>query len=502
MNQRISLAAAAAGGGMLAAAFLSTAVAVADDGGSSDAAGLTAGDLTFTPAGDTEPEYSIDLPPLLQIGSAPDAEFTVADSDGDELGTFTSDEDVSTILGVDTTSFTFDADSFEAADGAGNGGDGGAGGSIDADAIADALREAGISDSDFGEDQNVDSLADALAGDDLNFDGDITGDDVVGALQGTEVADDFDIELDEGDSPEFSSDIDFTKGDVADALNTLSGDGGSADGDAADLPADGTEFSFTDFGLGIENVYEAVPASDGGSAEITDTLVTPFGNLDLSPVFHFFDSVFGGLFGDIGEDGGQETGANVDGSDVAGALAASDTDFSDGDLSNALADNLDFDSGDITGDDIITALDDTAVADGLDIEDGSFSDADFQPDDVADALNNIDATGGDVDASDVESALEASDTDFSNFDLSSTLASSDLDFGSGDITGDEVFGAVKDTNVGDDVLDVTSNGGFDDVDFTPDDLADALNAGDFADGADPAASEAGGIFADLFSGVF
>jgi hypothetical protein len=56
--------------------------------------------------------------------------------------------------------------------------------------------------------------------------------------------------------------------------------------DAADpsdaLPAEGTTYSVIDFGGGFENVYQAVPNEDGtAAASITNTLVTPWGNLDL-----------------------------------------------------------------------------------------------------------------------------------------------------------------------------------------------------------------------------
>jgi hypothetical protein len=55
------------------------------------------------------------------------------------------------------------------------------------------------------------------------------------------------------------------------------------DGDATGLPAVGTVYSVTDLGSGYENVYEAIPNADSTAASsITDTLVTPFGNIDLS----------------------------------------------------------------------------------------------------------------------------------------------------------------------------------------------------------------------------
>jgi hypothetical protein len=81
-------------------------------------------------------------------------------------------------------------------------------------------------------------------------------------------------------------------------------DGGSA----ADLPAVGTVYSVTDLGGGIKNVYEAVPGADGGAASISDTLVTPFGNIDLDSLFGDYDATTGldpGVaFADFGADGG------------------------------------------------------------------------------------------------------------------------------------------------------------------------------------------------------
>jgi hypothetical protein len=66
--------------------------------------------------------------------------------------------------------------------------------------------------------------------------------------------------------------------------------------DSADLPADfnaptdGSVYNALDFGSGFENVYSYVAPEDPttGDGIVTDTLVTPFGNFDLSP---FFDAV-------------------------------------------------------------------------------------------------------------------------------------------------------------------------------------------------------------------
>jgi hypothetical protein len=54
-------------------------------------------------------------------------------------------------------------------------------------------------------------------------------------------------------------------------------------GDATDLPTVGTVYSVTDLGSGYENIYTAIPNADGTAASsITDTLTTPFGNINLS----------------------------------------------------------------------------------------------------------------------------------------------------------------------------------------------------------------------------
>ncbi|WP_409428113.1 hypothetical protein [Mycobacterium sp. SMC-11] len=64
-----------------------------------------------------------------------------------------------------------------------------------------------------------------------------------------------------------------------------------ADGaDAADLPVKGAVYSVVNLGGGIQNIYTAVPGADGGKATITDTLVTPWGNIDLSSMFAGFDA--------------------------------------------------------------------------------------------------------------------------------------------------------------------------------------------------------------------
>ena len=42
---------------------------------------------------------------------------------------------------------------------------------------------------------------------------------------------------------------------------------------------------------GLENVYTAIPGVDGAADTVTDTLVTPFGNVDLGSLFAGIDAV-------------------------------------------------------------------------------------------------------------------------------------------------------------------------------------------------------------------
>jgi hypothetical protein len=60
-------------------------------------------------------------------------------------------------------------------------------------------------------------------------------------------------------------------------------DGGSA----SDLPTVGSVYDAFNFGGGVENVYTATPGADG---TVTDTLVTPFGNVNLDSLFGNFDA--------------------------------------------------------------------------------------------------------------------------------------------------------------------------------------------------------------------
>ncbi len=61
--------------------------------------------------------------------------------------------------------------------------------------------------------------------------------------------------------------------------------------DASDLPTKGSVFDALNLGNGFENVYTAIPGTAGGSDTVTDTLMTPFGNVNLDSLFGSFDAV-------------------------------------------------------------------------------------------------------------------------------------------------------------------------------------------------------------------
>jgi hypothetical protein len=58
----------------------------------------------------------------------------------------------------------------------------------------------------------------------------------------------------------------------------------TGDATTSDLPAVGTAYDVLNLGTGWENIYIATPGADG---TVTDTLVTPFGNIDLDSLFTF-----------------------------------------------------------------------------------------------------------------------------------------------------------------------------------------------------------------------
>jgi hypothetical protein len=65
----------------------------------------------------------------------------------------------------------------------------------------------------------------------------------------------------------------------------------SVTGTSSDRPTVGSVYDVFNVGDGIENVYTAIPGVNGAAHTVTDTLVTPLGNLDLSSLFGGIDAV-------------------------------------------------------------------------------------------------------------------------------------------------------------------------------------------------------------------
>jgi hypothetical protein len=80
--------------------------------------------------------------------------------------------------------------------------------------------------------------------------------------------------------------------------------------DPADLPTVGSVYDVFNLGDGIENVYTAIPGVSGAADTVTDTLVTPLGNLNL-------DSLFGGIDAVSALDPGDAFTAGLDAASAA-----------------------------------------------------------------------------------------------------------------------------------------------------------------------------------------
>jgi hypothetical protein len=61
-------------------------------------------------------------------------------------------------------------------------------------------------------------------------------------------------------------------------------------GDAGDLPTVGSVYDAFNLGGGVENVYTAIPGTAGAPDTVTDTLVTPFGNINLDSLVSGIDA--------------------------------------------------------------------------------------------------------------------------------------------------------------------------------------------------------------------
>jgi hypothetical protein len=92
--------------------------------------------------------------------------------------------------------------------------------------------------------------------------------------------------------------------------------------DASSLPTVGSVYDALNLGNGYENVYTAIPGATGGSDTVTDTLVTPYGDVNLDSLFGNIDAAAAMQPGDAFT--GLETGDSSIGAD---AFSIGDTTF-------------------------------------------------------------------------------------------------------------------------------------------------------------------------------
>ena len=370
MHRRLILAGLAATGGIVTSAFLQVAVAAADIS-ATGADAFTIGDFTFDPftvgaAGADVEGFSSIVPlssaaPLLELGGgtalglnlAPQDFEVFSPSTGADLGSITTNETVTSLLGLPNAEFTVTGDTAASGGSAsdlptvgsvyddfnfGNGIEniytaipGTAGG---ADTVTDTLVTplGNVNlDSLFG---NIDAAAPLQPGDAFtglevgNISGaadafsiggftldpvsstgvegfapvnplvssppvlSIGGGHVLGIFPSTQTFDVF-------GSGSSATDVGSIKAgeDVTNLLGLTNTEltvttVTPATGDtASDLPTVGSVFDAFNLGNGIENVYTAIPGTAGGADTITDTLVTPLGNIDLSSLFGGIDAV-------------------------------------------------------------------------------------------------------------------------------------------------------------------------------------------------------------------
>jgi hypothetical protein len=282
----------------------------------------------------------------------------------------------------------------------------------------------------------------------------------------------------------------------------LTTDGAGAEGGDT-VAGEGSVFNATDFGLGFGNIYtDAVGAGDGGSNEISDVLVTPFGNIDIS-------GLVGGLLDfDAAELGGEDAiginpGADLLGGgdgDLFGGLFGADGLFSGG---GGLLDGL---GGLLGGDDGLLGglVGDGGLLGGLggllggDGDDGLLGGLLGGDDGLLGGLLGGGSSSGDDDTADaIQQLLSSSDgaglsdSDFTGGDLDGAAdALAQADFGD-TATADEVSSALDDA-------DISTSGSH------ADDIAAALNdAGDSGSGDAGGGGLLGGLtdgLGDIFHG--
>ena len=70
----------------------------------------------------------------------------------------------------------------------------------------------------------------------------------------------------------------------------VTGDSAAAGGSTSDLPTVGSVYDSFNLGNGYENVYTDIPSTTGGADTVTDTLITPNGDINLDSLFGSIDA--------------------------------------------------------------------------------------------------------------------------------------------------------------------------------------------------------------------
>lgn len=550
---------------MLAAAFLSTAVAVAgpiDDGAAAavgDAGGLTVGDLTFVPTDDTS-SLPVDFgaAPFIEEASGP-VDFNILDNSGDVVGSFETNVDVSNYFGIENITFAvpddtdiltaeveaaltnagfsnldFDqgtvsdvADALVASDVDLTDGD------VTATEVDDALSGTGISYAavDTGDVADAVNAADFTGTDefesvltdagytDASFAGDATVGDAAAALGDAFDATDISNGVTSSDVETALGDIDLTGGQyglLSDALNA--GDYVTPDSAGAALDDYGfADLNFTD-PTTLEDAATAL-ADDSAAGFNIDEIATGVDSTDVDDAFSP-DSITLADLGDADVATAINAGDYIPPDEISGSLY-SVTNFGDG-LFGEWANVYVADPGvgdapaDVTdtfvtplGNFDITWLTDLlgyepfdidaggAFGNGIDLSSGGglFGGL-FSGDLFGGLFGGGGGSGSDVitdaSASQIQDVLEASSTDFGGYDsISVSDIASSLATSSG---ADDLGGGVTATEVSDalsaDGLNITPA-----TEYDAGDIADTLNGADVAD-------DGGGLFGDLFGGLF
>jgi hypothetical protein len=109
---------------------------------------------------------------------------------------------------------------------------------------------------------------------------------------GVQGGQDFNLLLDGASAGSFTADVTNTLDEFNDSTVTILVTSSS---DAALLPA-GSEFEIVNFGYGFESIYSDIAGATAAQDLVTETLVTPFGDISVPPSFDVAAQLIGDMF--------------------------------------------------------------------------------------------------------------------------------------------------------------------------------------------------------------